>query len=120
MARSTPRLLSLIAARRAMTTRIGPVQFDLFVNEPSPAENTDIIGLAIVMPTPCPRCNGVAATIGTGRGPHSASLMCSCGRHLGWMSAQTFDFITEIVRRFGRPTEPIQVRVKNGSASLGA
>ena len=42
---------------------------------------TDLVGLAIVMPAPCPRCNGTAATVGAGRGPHCASLMCVCGRH---------------------------------------
>jgi hypothetical protein len=68
---------------------------------------TDIVGLAIVMPSPCPRCTGTAANIGTGRGPHAASLMCACGQHLGWMGPRTHAFIAATVRQFGRPTEPI-------------
>ena len=75
----------------------------------------------IVMPAPCPRCNGTAATIGAGRGPHCASLMCVCGRHLGWMSRQSHGFITATVRQFGRPTEPIRICASaQTTAPLGA
>jgi hypothetical protein len=102
-------------------------QLDLFAD----GAQTLVGGLAIVMPTPCRHCNGVAATIGVGRGPPSASLTCGCGRHLGWMSTGTFNFIAETVRHFGRPTEPIKVRFKtaqttkrfvraNGAAPSGA
>ena len=90
------------------------VQLDLFADEPAPADDAEtLVGLRIFMPTPCPRCSGVAATTGAGRGPRCASLMCGCGRHLGWMSANSFTFITAIVRHFGRPTEPIVVRNRN-------
>jgi hypothetical protein len=71
---------------------------------------TDLIGIAVVMPAPCPRCNGTFAAIGAGRGPHAASLRCACGRHLGWMSKESHGFIAATVRQFGRPTEPIQIR----------
>src|SRR5262245_51079602 len=123
MAQSPPRLLSLVAVagRGARPNRgartMTAVQLDLFVPEPAPAEDTNIVGLALVMPTPCSRCNGVAATIGAGCGPHRASSLCACGRHLGWISAEAFNFISEIAHRFGRPTEPVQVRFKNGPAS---
>ena len=102
-------------------------QLDLFADNPTPARDADVVGLPIVMPTLCPRCYGVTATIGAGRGPHRASLMCGCGCHLGWMSAETFSFITAIVRQFGRPTEPIKVRFNtaqtaqtNGAVPSGA
>jgi hypothetical protein len=82
---------------------------------------TDLVGLAITMPSPCSRCNGTAATVGAGRGPHCASLMCACGRHLGWMSKQSHDFIAETVQQFGRPTEPIRIRAPARTAvSSGA
>jgi hypothetical protein len=68
---------------------------------------TDLVGLAIIMPAPCPRCHGTAATIGAGRGEHAASLMCVCGQHRGWMGPQSYGFIAATVRQFGRPTEPI-------------
>jgi hypothetical protein len=77
-----------------------------------PNTDANLIGLAITMPEPCPRCGGHDAVIGAGRGPHKASIMCCCGRHLGWMSVPTFDFIAEIVRQVGRPSEPICVNRK--------
>jgi hypothetical protein len=72
--------------------------------------NNGLVGLAIKVHEPCPRCRGHDASIGNGRGPHKASIMCVCGRHLGWMSIATFDFVAEIVRLFGRLDQPISVR----------
>ena len=77
-----------------------------------PVDDASLVGLAIRLPEPCPRCSGHDAVIGAGRGPHKASIMCVCGRHLGWMSIATFNFISETVRRFGRPSEPICVTRK--------
>ena len=93
-------------------------QLAMFASTAAPAEEASaLVGLAIEMPAPCPRCNGTAATVGAGRGPHCASLMCVCGRHLGWMSRQSHSFIAETVRQFGRPTEPIRIRA---SAQMAA
>jgi hypothetical protein len=78
----------------------------------APVDDTTLVGLAITLPEQCPRCHGHDAVIGTGRGPHKAAIMCVCGRHLGWMSVPTFNFIAETVRRFGRPSEPISVTRK--------
>jgi len=78
----------------------------------TPSTDANPIGLAITMPEPCPRCDGHDAVIGAGRGPHKASIMCVCGRHLGWMSVPTVNFIAETVRQFGRPSEPISVTRK--------
>ena len=74
--------------------------------------DASLVGLAITLPERCPRCRGHSAVIGAGRGPHKASIMCVCGRHLGWMSVPTFNFIAETVRQFGRPSEPICVNRK--------
>ena len=94
------------------------------VRHPAPAvsgrADTSLVGLAIVVPTPCPRCNGTAATLGAGRGPHKA-IMCTCGRHGGWVSQASYNFIAETVRLFGRPTEPIRIRAPaRTAAALGA
>ena len=86
------------------------MQLDMFAAEPS--TNDDLVGLAITLPEPCPRCSGHDAVMGAGRGLHKASIMCVCGRHLGWISVPTFNFIAETVRQFGRPSEPISVNRK--------
>jgi hypothetical protein len=92
-----------------------PLQLELLADNPSP-----LFGLAITMPEPCSRCHGTRATVGTGRGPHTASLMCARGRHLGWMSREAFDFLTATVSRFGRPTTPILIRRARGASSASS
>src|SRR4029077_3818970 len=87
-------------------------QLDLFVAEPA-AKDSVLVGLALVMPEQCPRCSGTTANIGAGHGPHAASLMCTCGRHLGWMSTATFNFLSDTARQFGRPKAPIEIRRGN-------
>jgi len=77
-----------------------------------------LIGLAITLPEQCPRCNGHDAVIGAGRGLHKASIMCICGRHIGWMSIATFNFINATVQQFGRPTEPICMNRQRPTAEV--
>ena|SRR5262249_7306290 len=84
----------------------------------TPSTDANPIGLAITMPEPCPRCSGHDAVIGAGRGPHKASIMCVCGRHLSWMSVLTFNFIAEVVRRFGQPNESVCVNRQPATAEL--
>jgi hypothetical protein len=75
-----------------------------------------LVGLAITLPEHCPRCRGHDAVIGTARGPHKASIMCCCGRHLGWMSHEAFGFLSATAHRFGRPTSPISIRRTRGAS----
>jgi hypothetical protein len=64
-------------------------------------------GLLVQMPTPC-RCCAALATIGEGRGPHAAAMLCvECDVHRGWVSHATHKFLIELINKFGRPTEPI-------------
>jgi len=90
-------------------------QIDMF--GAPPVDETTLVGLAITLPEPCPRCSGYSAVIGRGRGPHKASIMCVCGRHLGWISVPTCNFIAETIRQFGRPSEPICVNRKTPSTT---
>jgi hypothetical protein len=87
---------------------------------PTPADETTLVGLAVALPEQCPRCNGHTAVVGARRGPHAAALLCLCGRHLGWMSHEAFSFLRETVRRFGRPTTPIQIRRTCGASSTSS
>jgi hypothetical protein len=75
-------------------------QPDLF----APAAPIDpLIGLAVELPDAC-RCAGNVAIIGNGTQIHRAALTCrSCGRHRGWLSKFTADWIANIAARFGAP-----------------
>jgi hypothetical protein len=74
-------------------------------------DTNPIIGLAAKMPSPCGGCGSVNATIeSTGKGPHHGSLRCNCGQFRGWVSKQTFDFVTGIIKQFGKPVEPIAIQ----------
>ena len=82
------------------------------------ASTNSIIGLLVRIErvNKCRRSNcRKVAFIGSGNAMHHGSLRCEqCGKHLGWLSKQSYDFITETRRLFGRPTEPIVVRKRGG------
>jgi hypothetical protein len=86
-------------------------QLDLFRQPVTPLPPRDRThGLVVRPPQPC-RNGCDLAVFGEGKGPHAASLICAeCGAHRGWVSHATHKFLTEIVNRFGRPTEPIVIR----------
>jgi hypothetical protein len=88
--------------------------FDATDAAPTPTEG--LVGIAVILPDTCPRCDGRSATTGASRGPHNPALLCACGRHRGWMSATAFNFIADSVRRFGRPTKPILVTRNRAAA----
>jgi hypothetical protein len=98
--------------------RTGAAMTDLFT--PTPVAETTLVGLALTLPECCPRCSGHSAVVGAGRGPHAAAILCLCGRHLGWMSREGFSFLSETVRRFGRPTSSIQIRRTRGASSTSS
>jgi hypothetical protein len=76
---------------------------------PPPSDNP-LMGLVVDLQTQC-KCGGYVAVIGAGKGPHLASLRCeACDAHRGWLSQQTYSFVNETIKRFGRTTEPIKVR----------
>jgi hypothetical protein len=55
------------------------------------------------------------AVIGSSNAMYHGSLHCEqCGKHLGWLSKQSCDFVTETQRLFGQPTDPIVVRKRGG------
>ena len=87
---------------------MNPTQTDLFG---STVPSTSLIGLTVVLPRPCRSCGETATTVGSSKGPHHAALHCvACGRHVGWMSQESFNFVCAIVDRFGRPEDAIVVR----------
>lgn len=81
------------------------MQLDMFGHEPA-----GVIGLEVKLPRHCP-CGHDLMTIGPGKAMHKASLHCSrCGRHGGWVSNESYAFLIETVRLFGRPSDPIEIR----------
>jgi hypothetical protein len=48
-------------------------------------------------------CHENIAVIAAGKGPHGASLICSCcGQHRGWLSKSTLAFLERGMRLYGR------------------
>jgi hypothetical protein len=69
---------------------------------PSPSPDP-LIGLLVELPDAC-RCASNVAIIGTGTQIHRAMLSCrSCGRHRGWLSKFTADWIEQVAAKFGAP-----------------
>jgi hypothetical protein len=73
-----------------------------------------LVGLKVKLDRPVDReqpCCLNICTIGPARGPHAGVLTCTgCGRHRGWVSKSTAQWITAVVSKFGAPTGPIIVR----------
>jgi hypothetical protein len=59
---------------------------------------------------PC-RCGSDTAIIGEGSAMYRATLTCrSCGRHRGWLSRPTANWIEAVIDLHGRPDKPIEMR----------
>jgi len=71
------------------------------------ALSTSVVGLAVTGLPPCKQCRSIDRIIGSSKGPHAASLHCDCGRHSGWISETTCQFLAGIIENFGRPVDPI-------------
>lgn len=76
--------------------------------------NPTLVGLRVKLDRPVDRerpCCLNVCTIGAARGPHAGELICAgCGRHRGWLSNATAQWIEHVATRFGAPTTPIVVR----------
>jgi hypothetical protein len=85
-------------------------QAALFPELSAAASSTSVVGLEVILPRAC-QCSETVATLGSSRGPHHASLVCTrCGVHRGWLSGETFRFLSDVIENFGRPIEPIEIR----------
>lgn len=92
------------------------VQAELFCSTASESAAESPVGLTVILPRVCPGCRGgrnvwphTTAVIGSSAGPHAAGLHClKCGRHIGWLSNESYRFIAKVIAKCGRPTEPIE------------
>lgn len=102
-----------------MTARVNPLQRDFFQEGTTPPDV--LFGLHVELPDLC-SCGSRFAVIEGGHGPHHVGLRCACERHRGWVSGASHEFLTETVKRFGRPIKPIQIRALQARmpAPLGA
>lgn len=97
--------MSSVAARRLAE----PLKWD----EPS---GDHLRGLAVQLSDGCPSCGSRDAIIGKGKGPCHAALFCTrCARHRGWVPNQAHAFVTEVVKKFGRPITPIRIQRKQNA-----
>jgi len=70
-----------------------------------------LVGIEVNLPRHC-QCGHDLLLVGPDRGPHRASLHCArCRRHCGWLSNEAAKFLCDVVQHFGRPTEPVRVRL---------
>ena len=98
-------------------TRVPPAQLDLFAPAPvttpasTPAPRGPLDGLIIRADRPCRRCGSFLQTIvDTNVGPHAALLRCTqCGHFSKWLPKTACEFLREVIVRFGRPTDPINI-----------
>ena len=71
----------------------------------------DLIGLTVRPDDDCPACGEGVSIIKAAKPPHVGALVCvGCGKHRGWLPRRARDFITETIKQFGRPNEPIAYR----------
>ena len=93
----------------ALSTSRKAEQLALF-EEATAISTSAVVGLRVILPGRFCICGHNIAAIGSSRGPHHASLICSrCGVHRGWVSGETYRFISTIIDTIGRPVEPINV-----------
>jgi hypothetical protein len=72
------------------------------------------IGLAVEIERGLLCCDNNIAIIGASTAMHAASLRCAkCGRHRGWLPAAAIPFLEQTMQHFGRPTEPIVLRMEH-------
>jgi hypothetical protein len=77
----------------------------------APNSADPLLGFPVKLPNTRSKCADLVAIVGRGTPPHSASLLCrSCGMHRGWISRANYAFLSEIINKFGAPTEPIVFR----------
>jgi hypothetical protein len=84
-------------------------QLELFISAPPPSPPKGIIGLAVHVDRHC-CCGATIAVIIPGKGPHLTGLQCpECDQFRQWLPRAVFEFLTELVGTFGRPSEPIHI-----------
>ena len=60
---------------------------------------------------PCAACGGTTVVIDEGAGSQAASLRCAgCDRHRGGLPQEIVKFLSEVVRLFGIPAEPLLLK----------
>jgi hypothetical protein len=91
-----------------------PVQLCMFdVTTPSSSP----IGLEVITPKPCRGCGSAIAIVGSSKGPHRASVACRCcGSHRGWLSGETFQFLSDAISIF---REPVVIRHNQSAQKRG-
>jgi hypothetical protein len=81
-----------------------PGQSDLFDTNP-------LLNIRVKLGRRCACGADTLCVVGAPSKTHAALLACPhCNRNAGWLSKDAASFITSVIEKFGRPTEPIEVR----------
>lgn len=78
-----------------------------------------VVGVEIIIPKRQCTCEHTTFVTGPGKAMHKAALVCAkCGKHGGWLSAEAHSFVAETIRHFGKPTEPVVIRIPDETGSI--
>ncbi len=81
-----------------------------FAENPAADPTDPLVGILVQPDDDC-SCGEQVAVIEPSAPPHAGRLVCySCGKHRGWLPRHASNFITELINKFGRPTEPVAYR----------
>jgi hypothetical protein len=77
-----------------------------------------VVGVEVVIPSrQCP-CGHAVFKTGPGKAIHKAALGCAkCEKHCAWLPAAAHSFLSETIRLFGKPTQPITIRIPDSSVT---
>jgi hypothetical protein len=80
-------------------------QLDLF------GPSSPLVGITVNVEHFQDRCHENLARVHEGKGPHVGELRCvACGKHRGWLSRDTANWIATVINKFGAPSTPIVLR----------
>jgi hypothetical protein len=70
-----------------------------------------VVGVEVIIPSRQCACEHAVFKTGPGKAMHKAALVCAkCEKHCGWLPAAAHSFLSETIKLFGKPAEPVIIR----------
>ena len=77
-----------------------------------------VVGVEVVIPSRQCACGHAIFKAAPGKAMHKAALICAkCEKHNGWLPTAAHSFLSETIRLFGKPTQPITIRIPDSSVT---